>query len=345
MTSRACILSVSGPVLTPAEAAFLREMQPWGIILMGRSCKSRVQVRRLVDDIWTALDRAALIFIDQEGGRVARLKAPEWPRFPPMGQLAHGFNDAETSRRAVWLAHRLMAAELAALGIHADCAPVADVPVPGAHDIIGDRAFGTSAEQVADLGAQALAGLRRGGVAGVIKHIPGHGRAGADSHEALPQVTASRAELAQDFAPFRALAYAPMAMTAHVAYDALDRGVAATLSSRVIGEIIRGEIGFDGLLMGDDLGMAALEGTLTTRAERAFTAGCDVMLHCAGFQADPAQILAEMQEVASACPPLAGRAAERAQAAMAWAGAAAPDDLKALRAEFDGLTARLGALV
>lgn len=315
---KACILSVSGPELTPAEAALFRKHNPWGVILMGRSCVNRMQVRKLVADIWTATGRETLIFIDQEGGRVARLKAPEWPLFPRGADYAAIYaRDPELGREATWLGHRLIASELAALSIHADCSPVVDLSVPGAHDIIGDRAFGTEPNGIADLAAAALEGLAAGGVAGVIKHIPGHGRAFADSHYELPRVTAGDNEMAKDFDAFARVAHAPMAMTAHISYDAFDPGKAATVSRIMIQGVIRGRIGFDGLLMTDDLGMKALGGTLTERADASIAAGCDVLLHCSGFLKDAGEILAEMTEVAEAAPVLKGKAEARAEAADA----------------------------
>jgi beta-N-acetylhexosaminidase len=317
---KACILSVSGPELTPAEAALFRAENPWGVILMGRSCVSRMQVRRIVADIWEATGRETLIFIDQEGGRVARLKAPEWPLFPRGSDYAEIYaRDPDLGREATWLGHRLIASELASLSIHADCSPVVDLPVPGAHDIIGDRAFGNDPAGIADLAAAALAGLAAGGVAGVIKHIPGHGRAFADSHLELPRVTAGQNELASDFDAFARVADAPMAMTAHISYDAFDAGKAATVSRIMIQDVIRGRIGFDGLLMTDDLGMKALGGTLTERADASIAAGCDVLLHCSGFLKDAGEILAEMTEVAKAAPVLKGKAEERADVADAIA--------------------------
>ena len=316
MTISACILSVSGPTLTPDEAALFAERQPWGVILMGRSCVSRSQVRTLVDDIWTALGRACLIFIDQEGGRVARLKSPEWPAFPSGLSYAELYKrDEEQGLDAVWLGHRLIAHELAEMGIHADCAPVVDLPVPGAHDVIGDRAFGDEPLVVAKLARAALQGLSDGSVAGVIKHIPGHGRSMSDSHKELPRVTAGDNELSKDFAAFAELTDAPMAMTAHIAYEAFDPDRAATVSPIMVQEIIRKRIGFDGLLMTDDLGMQALGGSLSDRAEAAIEAGCDVLLHCSGFLKDPNEILAEMREVAEAAPALEGEAKRRAQRA------------------------------
>ncbi|MEL7130285.1 MAG: glycoside hydrolase family 3 N-terminal domain-containing protein, partial [Pseudomonadota bacterium] len=180
---RACILSVSGPVLTADEFALLSEMKPWGVILMGRSFQTRDQVRRLIDEIWTALERACLVFVDQEGGRVARLKPPEWPEFPSARAFGAIYrSDPEQGVEATWLGHRLIAHELSSMSLHANCAPVLDVPVPGAHNIIGDRAFDMSPEIVATLGRAALRGLRDGGVSGVVKHLPGHGRAMVDSH-------------------------------------------------------------------------------------------------------------------------------------------------------------------
>lgn len=325
---KACILSVSGPELTPGEAALFAAQKPWGVILMGRSCVSRMQVRRLVADIWTATGRETLIFIDQEGGRVARLKAPEWPLFPRGADYAalHA-RDAALGLESAWLGHRLIAAELASLSIHADCSPVVDLPVPGAHDVIGDRAFGTEPEPAAALARAALDGLSAGGVAGVIKHIPGHGRSVSDSHLELPRVTAGLNDLAKDFDAFQRVADAPMAMTAHIAYEAVDPGRAATVSRIMVQDIIRGRIGFDGLLMTDDLGMKALGGTLSERAEASIAAGCDVLLHCSGFLKEAGAILAEMTEVAQAAPVLSGKAEARAAAADAIAKKAQPIEL------------------
>ncbi|MEO0982465.1 MAG: beta-N-acetylhexosaminidase [Pseudomonadota bacterium] len=327
---RACILSVAGEALSPGEADLFSEANPWGVILMGRSCGTRTQVRRLVDDIWHAMGRACLIFIDQEGGRVARLKAPEWPVFPRGAEYGALYQEDEgRGLRAAWLGHRLIAQELASMSIHADCAPVVDLPVPGAHDVIGDRAFGTEPAQVAALGRAALEGLAAGGVAGVVKHIPGHGRSMADSHAELPRVTAGDNELGKDFDAFARLVDAPMAMTAHIAYDAIDPGRPATLSSKMIQEVIRGRIGFEGLLMSDDLGMKALGGTLGDRATGAIAAGCDVVLHCAGFTKEPDAILSEMRQVAEASPPLEGVAMERAKRAEAMSTRATAFDVEA----------------
>lgn len=344
---RAAILSVSGPILTSAERQAFAKIEPWGVILMGRSCVSKSQVKRLVEDIWSALGRACLIFIDQEGGRVARLKAPEWPTFPRGEDYARVYQrHRDEGLEAAWLGHRLIAHELKALGIHADCAPVCDVRQPDAHDIVGDRAFGDDARQVGELAEAALAGLRDGGVAGVIKHIPGHGRAMVDSHESLPRVTAGENELAMDLAAFAAVAGAPMAMTAHIAYDAFDPGVAATLSPKVIQEVIRTRIGFDGLLMSDDLGMKALGGTLASRAEAALAAGCDVVLHCAGFEKDAGRILEEMIEVGEAATELSGKPLERARSAELAATHFRGDfDAEAGRSRLDALLNAGGRMV
>lgn len=305
------------PTLDANAAAFFRAARPWGFILFREACVSRVQVRRLVEDLWDAVGREALVFIDQEGGRVARLKPPEWPLFPPAATYAalHRLNPDE-GVEACRIGHRLIAHELAALGIRADCSPVLDLPAAGADPIIGDRAFGDSPEQIAILGRAALDGLSDGGVAGVIKHIPGHGRADADSHLALPRVKAGKQALALDFACFKALKDAPMAMTAHVLYEAYDEAEPATTSRILVEDVIRKEIGFDGLLMTDDLGMKALTGSWRDKAERSFKAGCDMALHCSGD-------MAEMEELAAALPVLSGAALDRAERADA-AGAVTP---------------------
>lgn len=325
---RACILSVSASELMPEEAALLRDQQPWGVILMGRSCISRSQVRDLVESIWAAIGRECLVFTDQEGGRVARLKAPEWPRFPAAAAYGRLYaRHRSAGLEACRLGHRLMAHELAPLGIRADCAPVLEVPMQGAHEVIGDRAFGNAPDQVISLGRAAMEGLAAGGVAPVIKHMPGHGRAEVDSHERLPRVTVSESDLADDFAPFQALNDAPMAMTAHITYDSIDAGRPATLSKTLISSVIRGRIGFEGLLMSDDLGMQALGGSLAERARSALAAGCDIALHCAGFRTDASVILAEMREIAEASAELDGQALARAQ--RAEAAVEPPDDFDA----------------
>jgi beta-N-acetylhexosaminidase len=340
MAMRACVVSVSGPVLRNSEADFLSKAQPFGVILMGRSIQNPAQVRALVDAIWTALGRACLVFVDQEGGRVARLRPPHWRRYPPASVYGALYARSRgEALEAVWLGYRLIAADLAPLGIHADCAPVLDLPVKGASDVIGDRALSARGDVIAHLGRSALAGLQAGGVVGAIKHMPGHGRAMVDTHEGLPVVDATLPELAADFAPFAALHDASMGLTAHVAYSAIDGDRPATLSKRVIEWHIRRGIAFDGLLLTDDLGMNALGGTLASRAQGAIDAGCDIVLHCAGFVKDPDAILAEMVEVAAACPVLGGKSLKRAEAAMARAGRPEPFDAKAAEKRFAELVA------
>ena len=346
---RACILSVSGHTLTDGEKTLLARANPWGMILMGRSCANPAQVQALISEVQQITGRETLFFIDQEGGRVRRLRPPEWPDFPaPLTYLPLYRANPELGREAVWLHHRLMAAELEPMGMRADCAPVVDLHHAGHHEIVGNRALGDTSAEVAVLAAAALEGLADGGVAGVIKHMPGHGRAEVDSHETMPVVRASRAEIEHDIAPFRAVAHATMGMTAHLAYAALDdEHTPATHSPKIISEIIRGEIGFDGLLMTDDLGMKALGGTLATRATRALAAGCDVILHCSGLDAwgkvlrDPDMVLREMNEIVDACPELSGDALRRAQAADAAVKPPKPFDKTEGRARLEELLASI----
>ncbi|TDR94718.1 beta-N-acetylhexosaminidase [Enterovirga rhinocerotis] len=325
---RAFVAGCSGPDLTAEERAFFREADPFGFILFRRNVVSPEQVRALTASLREAVGRAdAPILIDQEGGRVQRLGPPHWPRYPAGRTYGALGADAIEARDAAFLGARLMAHDLRELGITVDCVPVLDVPVPGAHDVIGDRAYGEDPETVTALGGGAAEGLLAGGVLPVVKHIPGHGRAGADSHLALPRVSASLDDLrARDFVPFKALAHLPAAMTAHVVYEAIDPDAPGTTSRRVVQDVIRGEIGFDGLLFTDDLSMKALAGPFRTRMEAAIAAGCDIGLHCNGD-------LAEARAVADGAPLLAGRALERAEAALALI-AAGP-------AEFDPVDARL----
>jgi beta-N-acetylhexosaminidase len=307
----AFITGLAGLELEPAEARFLREAAPVGIILFARNCASHDQIRRLIADACEAIGSdEVLTLIDQEGGRVQRLRPP-LGRALPAGRayLTAARGDTVHAASLVERVFRLLADDLRELGINTNCAPVLDVPVPGAHDIIGDRAYALEAGAVTALGLAAAQGLAAGGVMPVIKHIPGHGRAACDSHHGLPTVSASREELAAtDFAPFAAAAHLPAAMTAHVVYSAIDPGEPATTSATIIGEVIRGMLGFDGLLMSDDLSMKALSGPMRKRAERSLSAGCDVALHCNGT-------LAEMEEVAAGVPVLSGEAARRFAAA------------------------------
>jgi beta-N-acetylhexosaminidase len=332
MTIGAAILGCSGPTLTAEERTFFRRVKPWGFILFKRNVESPDQVRTLVDAMRDTVGRPdAPVLIDQEGGRVQRMGPPHWRRFPPgraYGDL--GGNDPLVRREITRLGARLMAHDLAALGINVDCVPVLDVPDPSGHEIIGDRAYGRTAEEVAFLGRAAAEGLIAGGVLPVIKHIPGHGRAMADSHLELPVVDAALEDLdARDFAPFRVLSDMPMAMTAHVIYSAIDAKRPATTSKKVMRRVIRGAIGFDGLVMSDDLSMKALSGDFTERAAASRDAGCDVVLHCNGA-------MAEMKAVVKGAGELKGRAAARAKAALArLARAPEPFDAAEARARFD----------
>jgi beta-N-acetylhexosaminidase len=331
----ASVFGCAGHVLTPEEVAFFRERRPWGFILFGRNIESPDQVRALVDALRAAVDSpGAPVLIDQEGGRVQRLGPPHWPRYPAAGVFAALPLPVSGRREAARLGARLIAHDLAAVGIDVDCAPVLDVPAPGAHGVIGDRAYADDVEQVGVLARAVCEGLLAGGVLPVIKHIPGHGRATADSHERLPVVDASREDLERvDFAPFRGLSDMPMAMTAHVLYASVDATQPATTSAAVISEIIRGGIGFDGLLISDDLSMKALGGGLKERAAASLDAGCDIVLHCNGS-------LAEMAAVAAGARELDGRAAERARAALARRTAGVePLDVREARARFDVLLA------
>ncbi|MBX3530753.1 MAG: beta-N-acetylhexosaminidase [Rhizobiaceae bacterium] len=331
--SKAMILGVSGLVLTGEERAFLAHERPWGFILFARNIAEPNQIRELVAALRDAVGRpGAPVFIDQEGGRVQRLRPPLAQNYPPAAELGALYaRDREAGLRAAWLMSRLHAFDLAALGFTADCMPVLDVPVEGAHDVIGSRAYAKNADVVTALGRAAAEGLLSGGVLPVVKHMPGHGRAFSDSHMALPVVDASLAELrAHDFPPFAALAGMPMAMTAHVVYTAIDPDAPATTSRKVISQIVRGEIGFDGLLMSDDVSMKALSGDFGQRTAAIFAAGCDVVLHCNG-------VMDEMTAVAARTPELAGDALERANAALALLSPGAVEDEQATRREFAAL--------
>ena len=311
MTS-ACILGCSGTRLNTDERDLFASAEPFGLILFARNIEEPDQVRALVQDFRAIAGRAdAPVLIDQEGGRVQRLKPPHWPDFPPAEVFGKMYaRDSAAGIEAARLGARLIAGELAALGINVDCLPVADLRHPEGHGIIGDRAYGPDPAAVAELANAAAAGLLEGGVLPVIKHMPGHGRANADSHEALPIVETPLEELDRtDFEPFRRLATLPVAMTAHVVYSAIDRERPATVSPIVIAEVIRARIGFDGLLLTDDLSMKALQGTLGNRTAAALAAGCDIALHCNGR-------LDEMREVVAATPRLRGDAAPRATAAL-----------------------------
>jgi len=308
------VVGCAGTDLTAAEQALFAQHKPFGFILFARNIDNPAQVRALVAAFRTAVGNAqAPVLIDQEGGRVARLKPPHWPSFPAAARFgALYLTDREAAKEAAYLNARAIGAELAALGIDVDCAPVADLPVEGAHDVIGDRAYGFVPEAVAALAEATMRGLLDAGVLPVVKHIPGHGRSRADSHLELPVVEADRATLAQsDFLPFKVLAKAPWAMTAHIVYTAYDKAQPATTSPTVIAEVIRGAIGFEGVLISDDLTMKALSGSLPELAKASLGAGCDLVLHCSGK-------LDEMRDLFAGLPAMAPQAAQRiAKAATA----------------------------
>jgi len=324
----AIITGIEGHRLSAGEKAFFRDALPFGYILFGRNIDSPEQVRALCDELREAAGHDAIITIDQEGGRVQRLRAPLWRDWPP--PLYQVTAAGERAAEALHLRYRVIAAELADLGIDSNCAPLVDVAGRDTHPFLRDRCYGETAGRVALFGRAVADGLMEGGVLPVVKHIPGHGRAGIDSHHELPHVTAPAAHLAEvDFAPFEALADLPMAMTAHVVYDALDPRP-ATLSPVII-EVIRRSIGFDGLLITDDIGMDALSGSLVERARCALAAGCDVVLHCNGT-------LAERQAVAAAAGEMRASAQDRAKRALAARRTPDPVDISALAAQLDALT-------
>lgn len=310
------------------ERDFFRDTKPWGFILFARNISDSAQVIALVEELrGTVGDTSAPVLIDQEGGRVARLKPPQWKARSPAASFGalHAVSP-EAAREATYLNARLIAHDLTLLGINVDCLPVLDVPVPGAHDIIGDRAFATDPATIIALGRAQIEGLMDGGVLPVMKHIPGHGRAGADSHLALPRVAASIEELsASDFVTFRSLDQCPIAMTAHVVYESIDPQRPATTSPKVIRDVIRGEIGFEGLLMSDDLSMKALDGPLSVRAKAALFAGCDLALHCNGD-------MDEMRDVATEVKNLEGAALKRSAQALSHLSTPSPFDPAAAEA-------------
>ena len=319
----------AGPALLSDERALIRAARPWGFILFARNIETPEQLRRLTADLRAAAGRDAPVLIDQEGGRVARMAAPHWRTWAPPLDAVAAAPDAATAARMMHLRYRLIAAELAEAGIDVNCAPLADIAHEGTHPILRNRCYGTDAATVATIARAVADGLLAGGVLPVLKHIPGHGRASLDSHVDLPRIAADRATLeAEDFAPFRALADLPLGMTAHIVYDAIDLDRPATLSPDAIATI-RGEIGFDGLLMTDDISMQALSGNVSARGRAALDAGCDIVLHCNGA-------LPEMERLAADLPPMTDAARAR------WDRAAAlrhrdPADTDALAADLDAL--------
>lgn len=338
MSLKAFISGCAGPSLTAQERAFFRAERPCGLILFARNCETPEQVGALVQSWREAVgEQDLLVLIDQEGGRVQRLGPPHWRKYPSARRLAGLWRrdpaaGMETLRRVT----RLMCADLHALGINMDCLPVLDVPAAGAHDVIGDRAYGDDPRTVSVLGRAVAEACLASGVLPVIKHIPGHGRARADSHVSLPVIDAGMEELeARDFAPFRALSDMPAAMSAHVLLTAIDPVQPASVSAVIIGDVIRGRIGFDGLLMSDDVSMGALGGSLGERTEAVFAAGSDVVLHCNGR-------MDEMEAVAGASPVLAGRALDRYRAALARIGRPGPLDVAEAEERLAGVMAAAG---
>jgi beta-N-acetylhexosaminidase len=329
MASRAFITGLAGLELADSERAFLRETKPWGGIIFKRNISTPQQVFDLIRSFRDVLGWEAPVLVDQEGGRVQRLGPPHWPVYPPGARYSELYDrDKSVGLAAAKLAGHLIAADLIALGIDVDCLPIADVPVAGGDPVIGDRAYGTEPGKVAAIAGAVAQGLMAGGVLPVLKHLPGHGRATADSHHKLPRVDTDRATLeATDFAAFRPLNRLPLGMTAHVVFSAIDPDAPATTSVTMVREVIRGSIGFEGLLMSDDVSMNALSGTIAERSRAALAAGCDVVLHCNGK-------LDEMNAVASASPELSGEAARRAQAALAARSVRQDFDVEAARAMF-----------
>jgi beta-N-acetylhexosaminidase len=339
MSTRAFITGVSGPELNAAEREFIRSARPWGFILFKRNIETPAQVIHLVQELRKELaEPEAPVLIDQEGGRVQRLGPPHWPVYPPGAAFGRLYDiDPALGLAAARLSARLIADDLLSLGVTIDCLPLADVPVAGADAVIGDRAYGTRPDKVAAIARAVADGLEQGGILPVLKHIPGHGRATADTHFRLPVVDTPKIELeATDFAAFRPLADLPMAMTAHVVFSAFDSAHPATTSATMIERVIRGLIGFQGLLMSDDVSMNALAGSVAERSRAIFAAGCDMVLHCNGK-------LDEMRLVARETPELSGKALARATRALAARKAPLAFDRAAARAELGALIERAGA--
>lgn len=334
MAARAFITGFAGLSITADERAFLREAAPWGGIVFKRNIRTPLQLTDLIKSFRDIVGWEAPVLVDQEGGRVQRLGPPHWPAYPPGARYGELYDRyPETGLAAARMAGHLIAADLAAVGIDIDCLPIADVPVTGHDPVIGDRAYGATAAKVADIAGAMAAGLLAGGVLPVLKHLPGHGRATADSHLKLPVVDTDRATLeATDFAAFRPLAGLPLGMTAHVVFSAIDPVAPATTSVTMVQDVIRGFIGFQGLLMSDDVSMGALSGTIAERSKAALAAGCDLVLHCNGS-------LAEMREVADSVPVLSGVALERAEAALLLRKAPENFDVAAARAMFQRIVA------
>ncbi len=338
MSTRAFITGLSGLELSAEEREFIRSERPWGFILFKRNIETPAQVIRLIRESRSSLgEPGAPVLIDQEGGRVQRFGPPHWPAYPAGAVFGVLYDiDPALGLAAARLSARLIAADLIETGVTVDCLPLADVPVAGADAVIGNRAYGTEPGKVAAIARAVAEGLELGGILPVLKHIPGHGRAATDTHFRLPVVDTPKAELERtDFAAFQPLADLPMAMTAHVVFSALDPAHPATTSATIIEQVIRGVIGFQGLLMSDDVSMNALAGSIAERTRAIFAAGCDMVLHCNGN-------LDEMREVAAETPELSGKALERARRALASRRAPQAFDRLAARAELDALIDRAG---
>ncbi len=335
MAPRAFITGLAGLEVSANERAFLREARPWGLIIFKRNVSTPAQVHALVMSFRDILGWEAPILVDQEGGRVQRLGPPHWPAYPPGARYGELYDrEPAAGLAAARLAGHLIASDMRPLGIDVDCLPLADVPAAGSDRVIGDRAYGTEPTKVAAIAAAIAQGLMAGGVLPVLKHLPGHGRAAADSHQRLPVVETDRETLeATDFAAFRPLAGLPLGMTAHVVFSAIDPVAPATTSVTMVREVIRGFIGFQGLLMTDDVSMGALSGTVAERSRAALTAGCDIVLHCNGD-------LVEMTAVAGAVPDLVGVVAKRADAALAARSAPEEFEVETARAVFAQTIAR-----
>jgi beta-N-acetylhexosaminidase len=338
MTARAFITGVSGLTLAADERDFMRAERPWGFILFKRNIETPAQVTALTKELRECIGEPdAPVLIDQEGGRVQRFGPPHWPVYPPGALFGTLYDtDRKLGLTAARLSARLIADDLIDLGVTVNCLPLADVPVAGADAVIGNRAYGTEPGKVAAIARAVTDGLEQGGVLPVLKHIPGHGRATADTHFRLPVLDTPKAELERtDFAAFQPLADLPMAMTAHVVFSALDPAQPATTSATIIEQVIRGSIGFQGLLMSDDVSMNALAGSIAERTRAIVSAGCDMVLHCNGN-------LDEMRDVARETPVLSGKALDRAKGALASRKAPQPFDRAAALAELDELIGRAG---
>ena len=339
MNISAAIFGCSGPELLASEAVFFRDCNPWGFILFGRNIETPAQVRQLCADLREAVGRDALIFVDQEGGRVQRLAPPHWRKAPYACDFGELYRiNKDDALRAIWLNFRLIAEELRTVGITANCAPVLDLPIVGADPIISDRAFSRTPLKMIDMAHACIAGHTAGGITPVIKHIPGHGRAKVDSHKALPIITQTLGELnASDFIPFKALSDAPLAMTAHIVLSKIDADLPVTISKKAMSDVVRGAIGYDGLVMSDDLDMKALKGNLTDLTQKTLAAGCDIALQCSGH-------LPAMVNVAKGLQPLSGDSLRRAQIADIMSEMYEPFDAISGLEEYTGLMEQLDKL-